>query len=227
MNRPEFTHRSESEAHMSELIAGVQIPDTTASAETTRLVAQTSTPLLYHHSRRTFLFAALHARRLDLHPDFELLYIASMFHDIGLHTPFSDKVQRFELDGADHVRQFLLERGFSADAATIAWEAVALHSTPEIPSRMGPEIALTNMGVLTDVVGFAFADLDSVAIEHIVSAHPRGDFKNGFIRALHDGVKHRPQTTYGAINADALEHHSPGFPRINLVDRVMNSAWPE
>jgi hypothetical protein len=60
-----------------------------------------------------------------------------------------------------------------------------------------------------------------------VSAHPRGDFKNGFIRALHDGVKHRPQTTYGAINADALEHHSPGFPRINLVDRVMNSAWPE
>lgn len=212
---------------MTETIAGIEIPDTVAAADTTRLVEESSTPLLFHHSRRTFLFAALHAQRLGLRPDIELLYIASMFHDVGLHTPFSDQVQRFELDGADHVRRFLLERGFSPDAADTAWAAVALHSTPEIPSRMGPEIALTNLGVLTDVVGMGYDAIDPGVIAEITAAHPRRDFKHGFIRALHDGVQHRPQTTYGAINADALEHHSPGFPRINLVERVMSSPWAE
>jgi hypothetical protein len=212
---------------MTELIAGIEIPDTGAAADTTRLVSETSSPLLYHHSRRTFLFAALHAQRLGLRPDFELLYIASMFHDVGLHTPFSERVQRFEVDGADHVRRFLLERGYSADAADTAWEAVALHSTPEIPARMGPEIALTSLGVLTDVVGFGYDDIDPEAIAEITAMHPREYFKQGFIRELHDGVVHRPHTTYGAINADALEHHSPGFPRINLVERIMNSPWAD
>ncbi|GAA4160986.1 HD domain-containing protein [Gryllotalpicola daejeonensis] len=212
---------------MTELIAGIEIPDTEAAADTTRLVSESTSPLLYHHSRRTFLFATLHARRLALEPDVELLYIASMFHDVGLQTPFSDKIQRFEVDGADHVRRFLLERGFSSDAADTAWEAVALHSTPEIPGRMGPEIALTHLGVLTDVVGFGFDGIDSDTIAEITAVHPRENFKHGFIRELHDGVVHRPQTTYGAINADALEHHSPGFPRINLVERVKNSPWAE
>ena len=210
---------------MTEIIAGVEIPDTEAAADTTRLLAAISSPLLYHHSRRTYLFAALHARRLTLGPDLELLYIASMFHDVGLHTPFSGTVQRFETDGADHVRRFLLDHGYSAEGADIAWQAVALHSTPEIPLRMRPEIALTSLGVLTDVVGLGFDDLAPEAIAEIVAAHPRDDFKHGFIRALHDGVEHRPQTTYGAISADALEHYSPGFPRVNLVERIMSSPW--
>jgi HD domain-containing protein len=212
---------------MTEIIAGIEIPDSEAAAETTRLVFEGSSQLLYNHSRRTFLFAALHARQLGLQPDFELLYVASMFHDVGLHTPFSEKVQRFEVDGADHARRFLLQRGFSSASADTAWEAIALHSTPEIPGRMGPEIALTSFGVLTDVVGFGLAGFAPDLIAEITASHPRGDFKHGFIRALHDGVKDRPDTTYGAINADALEHHSPGFRRINLVERVVNSPWAE
>ncbi|MFJ4811643.1 hypothetical protein [Streptomyces longwoodensis] len=42
-----------------------------------------------------------------------------MFHDVGLLTPFSGTEQRFELDGADHARAFLLERGFPAAAADV------------------------------------------------------------------------------------------------------------
>ena len=80
-----------------------------------------------------------------------MLYLAAMFHDTGLATPFSDAEQRFEVDGADHARRFLLDRGFSAAAAETVWTAVALHTTPGIPDRMGPEIAATYLGVLTDV----------------------------------------------------------------------------
>ncbi|MGV9233542.1 hypothetical protein [Streptomyces nigra] len=54
---------------MSEIVAGVEIPDTAAVAEATRLVQETTSPLIYHHSRRVFVFGAIHARRLGLEPD--------------------------------------------------------------------------------------------------------------------------------------------------------------
>jgi len=39
---------------MSEIIAGVEVPDTAAVAEATRLVQEITSPLIYHHSRRVF-----------------------------------------------------------------------------------------------------------------------------------------------------------------------------
>ncbi|MFE5406959.1 HD domain-containing protein, partial [Streptomyces sp. NPDC056580] len=133
---------------MSEIIAGVEIPGTEAVAEATRLVREMTSPLVYHHSRRVFVFGAMHAHRLGLQPDPELLYLSALFHDTGLLTPYSDVEQRFEVDGADHARRFMLDRGFPATAADVVWTAIALHTTPEIPGRMGPEIAMTNLGVL-------------------------------------------------------------------------------
>ena len=69
---------------MSHVIAGVEVPDTAAVAEASRLIRETTGPLLYHRSRRVFLFGRIHAQRLGLEPDPELLYLAAMFHDAGL-----------------------------------------------------------------------------------------------------------------------------------------------
>jgi hypothetical protein len=211
---------------MSEVIAGVEIPETAAVAESTRLLWDTTSPLLYHHSRRVFLFGQVHARRLGVEPDPELLYLAAMFHDTGLLTPFSDEEQRFEVDGADHGRKFLLERGFSASAADTVWTAIALHTTPGIPGHMGPEIAATHFGVLTDVLGFGLDEFHTDQVAEIVAAHPRGDFKNEFLSAYFDGFKNRPETTNGTVNSDVLEHFIPEYRRITTVERMLGSAWP-
>src|SRR3954449_2571821 len=161
--------RAESAAVMSEIVAGVEVPETAAVAEATRLVQETVSPLLYHHSRRVFLFGQIHADLLGVKPDPELAYLAAMFHDTGLVRPFSDAEQRFEVDGADHGRKFLLEHGFSAAAADTVWTAIALHTTPGIPGRMGPEIAATYLGVLTDVVGFGLDGLHADQITEILA----------------------------------------------------------
>jgi HD domain len=211
---------------MSEIIAGVEIPETAAVIEATRHVQQSITPLIYHHSRRVFLFGQIHARRLGVTPDPELLYLAAMFHDTGLVAPFSDAEQRFEVDGADHGRKFLLEQGFSAAAADTVWTAIALHTTPGIPDRMGPEIAATYLGVLTDVIGFGLDELDTDQVADIVAVHPRGDFKNEFLGAYFNGFKNRPETTYGTVNSDVVEHFIPGFRRTTTVERMLGSAWP-
>ncbi|GHB04029.1 phosphohydrolase [Streptomyces thermoviolaceus subsp. thermoviolaceus] len=212
---------------MSETIAGVDLPDTAAATQAACFLQETGDTLLYHHSRRVFLFASLHARALGLTPDAELLYVAAMFHDTGLSAPFSATAQRFELDGADHARSFLLEHGFPEKAAEVVWSAVALHTTPGIPARLGPETAALNAGVLTDAVGLRLDELDRDRVDEIVAAHPRGDdFKQRFLRLFVEGLRHRPDTTYGTVDADVLEHYVPGFRRTSMVERVLNAPWP-
>jgi HD-GYP domain-containing protein (c-di-GMP phosphodiesterase class II) len=68
---------------MSEVIAGLEVPETAAVAESTRLIQETTSPLIYHHSRRVFFFSRMHAHQLGVEPDPELLYLAAMFHDAG------------------------------------------------------------------------------------------------------------------------------------------------
>ncbi|WP_406011118.1 HD domain-containing protein [Streptomyces sp. NBC_00637] len=212
---------------MTDIIAGVEIPGTSAVAEATDFLRQRTNPLIFHHSRRVFLFASLHARELNLRPDPELLYISAMFHDAGLSIPFSDARQRFELDGADHARKFLLDRDFPERAAEVVWRAIALHTTPGIPARMEPEVAATNHGVLTDAVGWGLNMLEGDQLDEILAAHPRGDFKREFLQAFVEGLENRPDTTYGTVNADVLEHFVPGFRRTSMVERIMNAPWPQ
>jgi hypothetical protein len=211
---------------MSEVIAGLKVPETAAVAEATRLIQETTSPLIYHHSRRIFFFSEIHAHKLGVKPDPELLYLAAMFHDTGLLTPFSEVQQRFEVDGADHARKFLLERGFSTTAADTVWTTIALHTTPGIPDRMGPEIASMYLGVLTEVLGFGLDGLDTDQVREILAVHPRGDFKKEFLRTYFDGQKNRPETTNGTVNSDVLEHFIPGFQRTTTVERIVGSAWP-
>jgi hypothetical protein len=212
---------------MSEIIAGVRIPETPATIEVTRLVEESTTPLLFHHSRRVFLFASIHARRSGLEVDPELLYVATMFHDVGLLTPFSNAEQRFEIDSADHAGAFLRDRGFSPRAIEVVWNAIALHTTPGIPGRMGAEVAATNLGVLTDAIGLGLDEMDSGLVDDIVAAHPRGDFKNDFLRTFVKGLSTRPDTTYGTANADVLDRFVPGFRRTSMVDRILGSSWSQ
>ena len=91
---------------------------------------------------------------------------------------------------------------------------------------MGPEIAATYLGVLTDVIGFGLDGLHSDQVDEILTSHPRGDFKNEFLQAYFDGFKDRPETTNGTVNADVIEHFIPDFQRTTTVERMLGSAWP-
>lgn len=211
----------------TERIADVVVPDTQLAREATEFVRSAEDDVLFHHSRRVFLFGALHGRRAGLPTDMELLYVAAMFHDFGLTTRYRTSTQRFEIDGADAAREFLTERGVAQADVDKVWLGIALHTTPEITGRLDTETALLAAGVKTDVVGVGHADLDAADIDAVVAAHPRPDFKNRILAAFNDGMKHRPQTTFGTMNDDVLAHFDPTFQRGNLVDSILNSPWPE
>lgn len=211
---------------MAETIAGVTIPDSTLAVDATELVREAAPPLLFHHSRRVFLFGSLQGRRLGLEADPELLYVGAMFHDLGLTGKYRSTHQRFELDGADEARRFLTSHGLAENAIRVVWESIALHTTPEIPYRLEPEVALVTAGVETDVLGINRSELTPEQITAVTDAHPRPDFKRQILQAFTDGFKDRPDTTFGTVNADVLEHSVPGFRHIDFVDVIQNSDWP-
>ena len=76
--------------------AGVTVPDTKLAREATELVRESTTDLVYHHSRRVFWFGSLQGRSRGLSFDPELLYIGAMFHDLGLGEPFRSSGRRFD-----------------------------------------------------------------------------------------------------------------------------------
>jgi hypothetical protein len=105
--------------------------------------------------------------------------------------------------------------------------SIALHTTPNVPEFLDPEIALVTAGVETDVLGIDREALSPEALDSVTAAHPRPDFNRRILRAFNDGNKHRPHSTFGNVNADVLECFDPSFVRDDFVDIIRNNSWPE
>ena len=211
-----------------ETVAGVSIPDTALVREATEFIRDVEDDLLYHHSRRVFFFGALQGQHRGLVPDLELLYVGAMFHDLGLTEPRrSTSTLRFEVDGANAARDFLLERGIDQADARKVWLSIALHTTPGVPEFLDPEIALVTAGVETDVLGIGRDDLSADQLAAVTVAHPRPDFKRRILHAFTEGVRQRPDSTFGTVNADVLAHYDPSFVRGDFVETILANSWPE
>jgi hypothetical protein len=212
---------------MTVQVQGVSVPDSKLAREITELVRDTVSPLLFHHSSRVYFFGALAGKHRNLRFDPELLYAGAMFHDMGLTPNHGSSDERFEVDGANAARDFLRSRGIpQADVDTV-WTSITLHTTPGIPRHMHPVVALVTAGVEMDVLGLTYSEYDDAERNAVVQAHPRSDrFKEDIIQAFYDGIKHKPDTTFGNVKADVLADKDPSFKRGNFCSVIRGSAWP-
>jgi len=207
-------------------LSGVRIPDSKLAREITELVRDTESSLLFHHSSRVYYWGALAGRRRGLKFDPELLYAGAMFHDMGLTHQHSSQTERFEVDGANVARDFLRSHGIAPQDIETVWTAIALHTTPGIPQHMRPVVALLTAGVEMDVLGLAYSEYSDAEREAVVHAHPRtAHFKEDIIQTFYDGIKHKPETTFGNVKADVLADKDPHFARGNFCSVIRGSAW--
>jgi hypothetical protein len=91
---------------------------------------------------------------------------------------------------------------------------------------LAPEVALVTAGVETDVLGFALDALTAEQIEQVTSAHPRTDFADGILNAFHDGMRGRPDTTFGTMNDDVIAYFDPTFRRADFVSYIKGNELP-
>jgi hypothetical protein len=211
----------------ADVVAGVRVPDTAVAAEATDLVRAITSDLVYHHSRRVFFFGSLQGRNRNLSFDPEILYVAALFHDVGLNKYFGSSGRRFEIDSADEARTFLSTRDVPEGSIRRVWTAIALHTTPGIPEHMDPEVALLTAGVEYDVLGIGFDKIPEATRAEVTAAHPRPEFKRAILHAFTEGMAPKPETTFGTVNADVLAHFEPGFQRADFVESIEMSPWPD
>ena len=206
--------------------SAIQIPNTKLAREAHDILREFSTELLYNHSNRVYLFAAEQGRQQKLRFDPELLYVSAAFHDLGLLKEYSSDAERFEVDGANAARQFLVAHGIPQGKAQTAWEAIALHTTPGVTQYMEPEVALLFTGVGLDVLGEGFDKFPADIRDEIVAVYPRINFKEGIVKSFFGGFAHKPASTWGTVKADVCERVIVGYKSPNFCDLIANSPFP-
>jgi HD domain len=214
------------QASQSALISSITIPDSKLANEITQFIRDTETTLLFNHSSRVYYFGALTGQRRGLKFDAELLYAGAMFHDMGLVPAYSSDADRFEVDGANAARNFLRGHNISEQDIGLVWTAIALPTTPGIPQYMHPVVALVTAGVEMDVLGIDYSSFTDSDRNAVVKAFPRTvHFKEDILQAFYDGIKHKPETTFGNVKADVLADKDPGFHRGNFCSVIRTSSW--
>jgi hypothetical protein len=136
--------------------------------------ASVSRPIV-EHSIRTFLFARLladHEGRLDdADYDEDLLFAASVMHDLGLGERAAGEA-RFEVEGADLAAAALREHGVAERDVDRVWEAIALHASVGIAHRRGVITSLTHRGVFIDAGRITDGVADRLR-QQVLNAYPR------------------------------------------------------
>ncbi|SES27870.1 metal dependent phosphohydrolase [Lentzea xinjiangensis] len=217
--------------------ADLSLPATRLARRAHELVARTHQPFLHNHSVRSFLFARAAAdrqgRRPDADYDAELVFLICVLHDMGL-TDEGNTDQRFEVAGADLAARFLEEQGLTDRRVDTVWEAIALHTSPQVhespvfrrrrPAEIG--IALTGIGI--DVLGVGADRLPPGFADRVHARHPR----LGGSRALTEAIlgqalanprKAPPMTLPGEI----LHQRHPSLPYRTWDMTLDASTWAD
>lgn len=208
---------------MIQEVAGIKVPDTRLAKDAADILREYGNDLLWNHSNRVFFFGAVNGKQAKLNYDLELLYVSALFHDLGLTKAYSSPDLRFEVDGANAARSFLQQYQIPKESIQLVWDAIALHTTPGVAEHKESEVALLFSGVGLDVMGDGFEEFPADLREEVIQAFPRNNFKKEIIPAFYEGFKHKPETTFGNMKEDVVQHFRPEYRNKNFCSCIIHS----
>lgn len=207
-------------------LAEIEVVDSQLVKDAIDLAQAHSAPYLFNHVMRSWLFAVLHASKTNLKADPELLAIATILHDLGLTDTFAGP-ERFEVDGANAARDFLLKRGAGPREVQRVWDAIALHSTRSIALHKEAEVSLCHSGIAVDVVGLGLDLIEPRELKAILAAYPRLRFKEEFKEYLCQIVRRKPETSYGCFLRDMGDRYIAGYAAPSFADFLLHAPFAE
>ncbi|KRE27762.1 hypothetical protein ASG82_15470 [Mycobacterium sp. Soil538] len=153
-------------------------PDSTLAREAESAVREVLSPAVLNHSCRAFAWGAALAAVDGIGFDRELLYVAALFHDTGIPSLVRDV--DFTVHSAAAARAFLRAHAVGTNAAHVVTDAIALHHTPGVEPRHGPEAFLLSAGAAVDVFGLRSDRVPDAVRAEVVDRFPRLGFKREF-----------------------------------------------
>src|SRR5712691_4532867 len=202
------------------MLTTTTVPDSELCNAAVEYARTVSDPFLFHHVMRSAILADSIGRRLGMKFDREVLCVAAILHDLGL-TKIAPVQMRFEIEGADLAKDFLAKKGMSERYLDIVWDAIALHTTPEIPSRKCNEVALCQLGIAADL-GIALPDvISNETVDDVLAAFPWLEMHQSLPAALVGLFHKNPRAASSNPVAEACVRRVSGFNRFNLCDRLV------
>jgi HD superfamily phosphodiesterase len=189
-------------------IAGLAVPQDDVSEATWRWAHRSLPDYLLAHSVRAYCWGATIAAGEGWAFDAEILWAASLMHDVGL-TRIPRNARCFEVEGGKIARRFLDERGVPPQTAATVASAIVLHMAPVVTLDDGVEAVLLDRATSLDVRGAAFELVDPVRAG-VMSEFPRGAFDRLFLAAIRREV---------AVRGDCQSER--------LLNRTGLAAWME
>ena len=202
------------------------LPDSPAARRAVEVVFDNEIESLANHSVRSYLFSMIALEsQLDAvsEEDQELLFFASVLHDMGT-TDLLRGEPRFELQGADFAADFLQKGGFSEARIDKAWEAISLHTTPEVPFRRGAVSRLMVQGVYMDF-GFGTDPVSDELAAALFERYPRLDLAKSFVGRIVEQVEQTPAKgpRYSMAGELHREHLANGI--TELEQAALQARW--
>ena len=128
---------------------------------------------LYRHVRRSAVFALAVAADQCLDAAPELVWCASLLHDIDLEAPVGGRC--FAVRGGKTIRQLALNAGAAEATADALADAVCRHPTPGLTAREHPLAYAVAVGALLDLTGSRIEQFQPASVRALLDAEPRGD----------------------------------------------------
>ena len=178
-------------------------PDSELCIEATALWNLVAPEWLADHGYRTWYFASALAELDDIEADPELLYVASILHDLGLtkHAVPSDATPCYAINGGRAAGQLTAGHRDRVDA-DVVYEAIAMHLNVSVSIDDGEVAYLVAAGTLIDVTGPQLQLLPTDLLAAVLVEHPRGQFAEKISTVMHKCATRYPDTRCGYIGND-------------------------
>ena len=208
----------------------VPIPDSAMAKKAERYAAELSPESLLNHCYRTYLWGSLLAQcdttKLD---DPELLYVASLLHDLGVtdhHFGQDQRAHCFAVEGGFAAEAFLLEEGLDPDDAERVAEAIILHINPLVEAEHGPVARYLGAGAWCDMQAYRVSDIPVATARRVLARYPGLGIVPLFSQFVLREVALRPHSR-AAATVEAMGGDIPVLYHWAEVEGDLSSIEPE
>ncbi|MGW0008610.1 HD domain-containing protein [Streptomyces tendae] len=184
------------------------MPGTAAAAAALDVATAYLSPALLNHSLRAYFWAAARGTADGVPFDPELLYVAALFHDIGLVPVFDSHTVVFEEAGGHVARVFAAGAGWPAERRARLSDVIVRHMWPRVDVATDPEGHLLARATATEIVGTEADAYPSRFRDEVLDRCPRLDLAASFLACFQDQAERKPDSS------------AAGAVRSGLADRV-------
>ena len=174
-------------------LTDIPVPATPTSRAAYDVLSQFSSPALVNHCVRSYLFAASRAALDGVTVDHELLYVASLLHDLGLEDVFDSHIVPFEEAGSSVAWVFAVGAGWSSERCDHVAAVIVAHMRGADPA-VDPEGHLLDLATGLDISGRGPEHWPFELQREIVARYPRLDLAPRFSACFLDQAERKPQS---------------------------------